>query len=74
MPLYDFRCPNGHGLFEAIAPMDNEGIPCPTCGAHSKSVISAVRCKLDGVSGDFPGEAMKWTRRHEQAARKQSQD
>ena len=31
MPLYVFRCPEGHGA-ESIRPYDTETIPCPRCG------------------------------------------
>jgi putative FmdB family regulatory protein len=72
--MYDFRCPEGHGIFEGLAPMDNEGIPCPECGANSKRLISAVRVKLDGTDPSFPGEYMKWARKHEREGRKQSKD
>lgn len=35
------------------------------CAGITKRIISPVRCKLDGASGDFPGEHMRWVKRHQ---------
>ena len=45
MPIYDMECPNGN-IFEAIANVEDETIPCPECGQQSKRIISVsgVHC------------------------------
>jgi ribosomal protein S27E len=66
--LYDVRCSDCLDVTEAFG-YSNDIFRCGTCGGEAKRIISPVRCKLEGVSGDFPGEAMKWVKRHERAAR-----
>jgi len=63
----DYKCQDCDNLFEKFAKRDAE-VSCPTCGGKTKRLIAAPRCKLDGTSGDFPGEAIKWARKHEKAA------
>ena len=66
---YDFRCEQGHTT-EQFVDSDTRVIPCDVCGTEAKRIISPVASKLDGTSGDFPGEAIKWAKRHEKAAQK----
>jgi len=42
----------------------NDINPCPECGLPAARLISTPMVKLDGTSGAFPGEAMKWERKH----------
>jgi hypothetical protein len=60
--IFDFKCSEGH-ITEKYADGDST-IDCD-CGEQAKRIISPVRCKLEGVSGDFPSAAMQWTKRHE---------
>ena len=66
--LSDYRCSVCDNLFEAYARISDE-VRCD-CGAHAKRLISPVKCKLEGYSGDFPGAAYRWQREHEKAGRK----
>lgn len=65
--LFDVKCPSGH-LTEVFGKLDAD-YRCGTCDEPAKRIISPIRCKLEGTSGDFPGEAMKWAKRHEKAAK-----
>ncbi|HLH59702.1 MAG TPA: zinc ribbon domain-containing protein [Streptosporangiaceae bacterium] len=54
MPLYDYRCPDGH-VFEAMATIaDRDHQDCPACGRPSGKVLSPV--SLGGRAG--PGPSM----------------
>lgn len=69
MKVFDFECSNGH-ITEKFC--RNGGLigTCDTCGEtlrQDMKIISAPRFMLEGVSGDFPGAAMKWDQRHEKA-------
>lgn len=66
---FDFQCENGH-VTEHFVKNTIRETECPECGQPSRRLISPVASKLDGTSGDFPGEALKWAKRHEKAARK----
>ena len=63
MLLYDWECTNKH-KFEELSSSDTKELDCPTCGKVAKRQISAPRAVLEGVTGDFPGAAMKWERQH----------
>ncbi len=62
--MYDFRCDECDTVHEALAVVDADTDPCPQCQHPAKRIISPVRCKLDPISGDFPGATMKWERDH----------
>jgi len=66
--VFDFKCSNGH-IFEDFVDGNVTTSRCG-CGANAKKIISATQCILDGASGDFPGQHMKWVREHEKAGRK----
>lgn len=68
--LSDYYCSVCDTKFEAFARIEDE-VRCK-CGEVSRRLISPIRCKLDGTSGDFPGASLKWARDHERAARKGS--
>ena len=56
MPLYDYRCPQGH-CFERMAPMSGpesqHGPVCPACGQIAGKVPSRV--SLGGQASPGPG-------------------
>jgi putative FmdB family regulatory protein len=55
MPLYDYRCPQGH-FFEQMAPIAaRERQECPACGQTGEKVPSRV--SLGGQAG--PGPSME---------------
>ena len=60
--LFDFKCEAGH-ISEHLVKSDDKQVRC-ACGQLAHRIITPVRCKLDGF-GDFPGEALKWARKHE---------
>jgi len=68
--IYDFRCTNGH-VFEEMV---ESGVTTSRfgCGANATKMVSAPSFHLDGSTGDFPGQHMKWVREHEKAGRKKS--
>ena len=58
MRLFDFRCPNGH-KFEDLVKSDVTTSRC-SCGLDANRIVSPVRSKLEGISGDFPDAYAKW--------------
>ena len=67
LKVHDFRCTNGH-LFEEFVEGGTTTSRCG-CGANATKVVSATKCVLEGASGDFPGQHMKWVREHEKSRR-----
>ena len=67
LKVFDFKCDNGH-YFEEFVESGTTTSRCG-CGANATKIVSATQCVLDGASGDFPGQHMKWVREHEKAAR-----
>jgi putative FmdB family regulatory protein len=65
----DYECMTCGEVFEKFAKRDAD-VQCISCGGKTKKCVTAPRFKLEGVSGDFPGAAMKWTREHQKAAKK----
>ena len=54
MPLYDYRCPDGH-YFERMTPMTSgDEQDCPACGAVAAKVPSRVA--LGGQASPGPGK------------------
>ena len=68
--VFDFRCTNGH-VFEDMVESGVTTSRCG-CGANATKLVSAPSFHLDGSTGDFPGQHMKWVREHEKAGRKRS--
>lgn len=67
--IYDVRCTSCNEITEAFG-RESDDFRCGACDSPAKRIVSPVRCKLEGTSGDFPGAAMKWAKQHERAARK----
>ena len=65
MMLFDFKCDSDH-VTEKLVKSDTTDIECPVCGNKALRQISAVRTKLDPISGDFPGATMRWAKQREQ--------
>ena len=68
--VFDFRCTNGH-VFEEFVEGTVTTSRCG-CGADATKMVSAPSFHLDGASGDFPGQHMKWVKEHEKAGKKKS--
>lgn len=66
--LFDFKCPNNH-IEERFVQSDIREVKCSLCDKIAERIISPVATKLDGISGDFPGAAIKWARQHEKASK-----
>jgi len=73
MPLYEYNCKTCDKIFEALAKMDDRLFhECPECGETCNMKISAVRSALDPISGDFPGETIKWERNRKQKMKQEA--
>lgn len=59
--MYEFTCSDGHKT-ESLVSQETRAVPCKTCALTAQRIISAVRPKLDPISGDFPGATMKWAK------------
>lgn len=69
---YDFVCVGSEShLFEQLTDSENRTVVCPHCGELSNRIISPVRSKLDGCSGDFPGETMRWEKKRAEKFRQE---
>jgi putative FmdB family regulatory protein len=52
MPLYDYRCQNGHP-FEARHGFNDPAPPCPTCGeANVQRVITTAPAQMQGMAAN----------------------
>jgi putative FmdB family regulatory protein len=61
--IYEFQCVNGH-ITEKFCSFEDKQITCPVCESSASRIISAPSIALEGISGSFPGAAMKWERKH----------
>lgn len=52
--IYEYRCEDGH-TNERYTDSECTHIPCLDCDKIATRIVSAVRCKLDPISGDFIG-------------------
>ena len=68
--MFDFKCEEGHTT-ERFIDTTIESVECEVCGEKAVKIISPVACKLDAISGDFPGESIKWARKHENSTQSQ---
>jgi hypothetical protein len=57
--LFDFQCKAGH-KHEQMVEADVRTVQCETCGEPAQRLLAAPRCQLEGITGSFPGAAMKW--------------
>lgn len=67
--IFDVQCESCNEVTEVFG-RDHDEFRCGACDAPAKRIISPVRCKLEGVTGHFPGAAMKWEREHTRAGSK----
>ena len=70
--MYEFICTGEDShLFEKFTDEENRVVTCPECGEPSNRIVSAVRCELDGCSGDFPGAAISWVKKRAEKIRQE---
>lgn len=67
--LYDFRCSLCDAVYEDMASYEERSKEHPGCGGVATRLISAPRIQLEGITGDFPGAAIKWAKDHERWAK-----
>ena len=67
--MYEFKCVDGH-IFEAYCSFEDKHMDCKECGKPASRIISAPQVALEGLTGSFPGAAMKWERKHTEHLRK----
>ncbi|MCX8126276.1 MAG: zinc ribbon domain-containing protein [Dehalococcoidia bacterium] len=54
MPIYEYSCPAGHGVFELMRPVSraDEKALCPKCNKPSRRVFSKFACVSKGADGE----------------------
>lgn len=60
MPLYEYKCSEGH-VTEHITKLADRLLPVVCeCGNLAHYTISAPNVRLEGITGAFPGAYDKW--------------
>ena len=62
--MYEFMCKSEH-VQEKYIDSGVMEINCNKCLEKAERIVSAVRCKLDPISGDYPGATRKWEKNRE---------
>ena len=62
--VFDFECVDGHS-HEMFVEAGTLSVQCVTCGKPARRMIAAPRCQLEGITGSFPGAAIKWEKNRE---------
>lgn len=70
--IFQFKCTECEEVFDEYTKYKQE-TTCPYCQSKADKIISAPRVKLEGITGAFPGAAMKWERMH-RLPKNQSED
>ena len=68
--MFDFRCADGH-VHEALVAPEQRHRPCHKCGHTAQRMIGRPTIHLEGITGAFPGAAMKWEANRESHMRKE---
>lgn len=66
--MFEFVCDNNH-ISEKLIDENVRETECAVCGNLATRIVSAVRCDLEGITGDFPGAYAKWNNVHREASR-----
>jgi predicted nucleic acid-binding Zn ribbon protein len=69
--MYEFKCCGGH-ITERFCSFEDKQTTCSECNLPASRIISAPSVALEGISGSFPGAAMKWERKHTEHLRKKT--
>jgi hypothetical protein len=76
--VYNYECRNpecvDYGIkqeqfIKGEPPEVLEDKSCRSCDGSLYKGLNTTRCKLEGITGSFPGAADKWAQQHEEAAR-----
>ena len=62
MMIFDFRCESCDEVSEGFVSSSTKTIKCD-CGGTANKIISPVRIKLDGTSGDFSSAHSQWAKK-----------
>lgn len=57
--IFEFLCENSH-ITEAFVDAEIRTTDCKECGKSAERIISRPMVQLEGVTGSFPGAAMRW--------------
>lgn len=60
--MFEFCCEHGH-ITEVYIDSEIRTIACDVCDEPAERIISQPMVKLEGVTGDFPGEYLRWERK-----------
>lgn len=60
--MFEFVCEDGH-ISEALVEDTCRELACRACGKSATRIVSMVRTKLEGLSGDFPTAYDAWERK-----------
>jgi len=63
--MYEYCCEDSH-ITERYRESECTTTECEVCGKDAVKIISAVRSKLDPISGDFLGATRKWMKNRSQ--------
>ena len=63
--IFEFRCEDEH-TNESYVDSECMSINCTDCDKIARRIVSAVRSKLDPISGDFMGATTKWEKNRTQ--------
>lgn len=69
--LFEFKCVPCNEVFEEYTEYKKVST-CPTCGSDADKIISAPRIYLEGITGDFPGAAASWEKKHREQLNKET--
>lgn len=72
--MFEFRCTACNTVTEKYIDDSEYTAPCGKCEEPAKRIVSAVKCYLDPISGDFPGATLSWAKHHEEGRRKGDQE
>ena len=63
--IFEFQCTSCDLVFDELTEYKKESI-CPECDSVADKIISTPRISLEGYSGNFPGAAMQFDKKHRQ--------
>jgi hypothetical protein len=66
--IFEFKCVKDH-ITEKFVDEEVKVVECPHCRNDASRIISSPRISLEGITGAFPGAAIAWARKHDEAAR-----
>ena len=70
MPIFEYKCENGHRFEKMTTIAKREEPQICDCGVVGKFVISCPTIALDGTDPGFPSAYDKWAKTHEEQAKR----